>query len=98
MEDIVTHTNPTLPSTGRKLSLGALILALIALGLAVFQLAYGNAVNWTAVAIPLLLAVNAGVLFLGLGHQYPRATKAYWVCSCASAILVIVTMVSRVVR
>jgi hypothetical protein len=98
MPDIVTRTSPTLSSAGRKLSLGALILALIALAFALFQRAYGNAVSWTAVAVPLLLTVNAGVLLLGLGNRYPRATKGYWLCSCAFAILMIVTVFSRVVR
>jgi len=98
MPDIVTHSNPTLSAAGRKLSLVSLTLALIALVFALFQRASGNAVTWTAVAIPLLLAVNASVMVLGLGNKYPRATRAYWLCSCAFAILVLVSLFSRVVR
>jgi hypothetical protein len=98
MPDTVTYTNPDAPSVSRKLSLVSMVLALVALTFALFQRAVGNASTWTAVALPLLLVLNASVMFFGVAKKSPRATKVYWLISSAFAIVVLVSLFSRLVR
>ncbi len=98
MPDTLMHTSPNPAATGHKLSLVALALALIALSVALFRIAAGSAVLWTAVALPLLVAANSTVMALRVGTKYPRAVKTYWVFSCGAALLLLVYLLARLAR
>jgi uncharacterized membrane protein len=92
------QTSPTLSTAGRRLAAVSVILALMALFAALFLRASGEGGNWTAVAIPLLLVLNAIVMSFGAKEKHPRATRVYWLTSCAFALFVIFSLLSRLGR
>jgi hypothetical protein len=55
----------------------------------------GGSVRWTAWALPLGIAANAGILFLGALNRWPRLVRLFLVLSIvlAAAIIVFETLI-----
>jgi len=72
--------------------MGWVVVALAAVSLALTVAArFLGPVRWTAWALPMLVAANAAVFFLGALNGRPRLVRPFIVLSMAVAIAVIVS-------
>ena len=82
----VARSSPTLP---RRVGWLAIACAAASLALTTGARLAGGAVRWTAWTLPILVAANATVFFLGGLTRWPRLTRPFFVVSLAVAGAVI---------
>jgi hypothetical protein len=84
----LARSSPTLP---RRIGWFAIACAAASLALTTGVRLAGGAVRWTAWTLPILIAANAAIFFLGGLNRWPRLARPFFVVSLALAGAVIVS-------